>query len=229
MQNKDTILVVDDEDDVINLVRYNLSKAGYHVMTAGNGLDGLSLIRTSRPDAVVLDLMLPKMDGLSTCREVRGDPEISHTPILMLTAKNQQRDRIKGLTDGADDYMSKPFSPKELILRLGAILRRAGKAEESMIIEFDGFRLNKASFEFQLDGKRLDLTITEFKLLALLVERRGKILSRDKLLHEVWGYRNPIDTRTVDTHMRRLRSKLEWASSKIQTVRGEGYRFVADE
>ncbi len=228
MKARDSILVVDDEQDVTNLVRYNLQKAGYEVLTATNGVEGLSIIRNSRPDVVILDLMMPEMDGLSVCREVRSDPEVSHTPILMLTAKNQQKDRVRGLQDGADDYVTKPFSTKELVLRVAAILRRTSKTETSMIVEFDGFRMDKAAFEFHLDGKRLDLTITEFKLLALLIERRGRILSRDKLLNEVWGYQNPIDTRTVDTHMRRLRGKLEGASVKIETIRGEGYRFRAN-
>ena len=228
MKANETILVVDDEEDVVNLVRYNLQKASYDVLTAVNGVDGLRLIRDSRPDVVVLDLMLPRMDGLSVCREVRGDPEVSHTPILMLTAKNQQKDRIKGLQDGADDYLTKPFSTRELILRVGAILRRSGAADSSTLVEFGGFRMDKSAFEFHLEGKRLDLTVTEFKLLALLIDQRGRILSRDKLLHEVWGYQNPIDTRTVDTHMRRLRSKLEGASVKIETIRGEGYRFRAN-
>ncbi len=228
MKLKETILVVDDEEDVLNLVRYSLQKAGYDVLTTGDGLSALSMISSLRPDAVVLDLMLPKMDGLTVCRETRANPEIASTPILMLTAKSQSADKIKGLQVGADDYLTKPFSTKELVLRIAAILRRSSIMDASNIIEFENFRLDKQAFALELDGQRLDLTVTEFKLLAMLLNRRGKILSRDLLLNEIWGYRNPIDTRTVDTHMRRLRSKLGKEASHIETVRGEGYRFRVD-
>lgn len=228
MKLKATILVVDDEEDVINLVRYSLHKADYNVLTAVDGLSALETIQKSRPDAVVLDLMLPKMDGLTVCREVRAKPEIAQTPILMLTAKSLSNDKIKGLQSGADDYLTKPFSTKELVLRIAAILRRSTAPGASDIVEFENFRLDKQAMSLELNGKRLDLTLTEFKLLAMLLSKRGKILSRDALLNEIWGYRNPIDTRTVDTHMRRLRSKIGKEAAHIETVRGEGYRFRVD-
>lgn len=228
MKPKETILVVDDEEDVLNLVRYSLQKAGYDVLTAGDGLSALRVIRSSRPNAVVLDLMLPKMDGLTVCREVRSDEETRRIPIIMLTARSQPHDKIKGLEDGADDYLTKPFSTKELALRIAAVLRRSSLPGRDDILEFENFRLDRQTCQLELNGKRIELTMTEFKLLAMLLTKRGRILQRDVLLHEIWGYRNSIDTRTVDTHMRRLRSKLGEEACHIETVRGEGYRFRTD-
>ena len=169
------------------------------------------------------------MHGEEVCRQLRADRETASIPILMLTAKGDPADRIAGLEIGADDYLGKPFSPRELILRVEAILRRARAAEErrEAMLEVDGFRINKGDFEITLDGRKLDLTTTEFKLLCLLIERRGKVLTRDALLTDVWNYTTAIDTRTVDTHVRRLREKLGPAhSARIETVRGEGYRFT---
>ena len=223
------VLVVDDEPDVVDLVRYRLRGAGMTVLVATDGLAALHAAREHRPDLVVLDLMLPHMNGEEVCRQLRADRETAAIPVLMLTAKGEPTDRIAGLEAGADDYLSKPFSPRELILRAEAILRRARAAQErrETILEVDGFRLNKGEFEVTLDGRKLELTTTEFKLLCLLIERRGKVLTRDSLLTDVWNYAAAIDTRTVDTHVRRLREKLGPAhAGRIETVRGEGYRFT---
>ena len=227
--NQPVVLVVDDEPDVVDLVRYRLRGAGMSVIVAGDGLTALRTARERRPDLIVLDLMLPEMRGEEVCRQLRADRETAAIPILMLTAKGDPADRIAGLEVGADDYLGKPFSPRELILRVEAILRRARAAEErrEATLEVDGFRINKGDFEITLDGQKLDLTTTEFKLLCLLIERRGKVLTRDALLTDVWNYTAAIDTRTVDTHVRRLREKLgPGHSARIETVRGEGYRFT---
>ncbi len=223
------VLVVDDEPDVVDLVRYRLRGAGMSVIVAGDGLSALRTARERRPDLIVLDLMLPQMRGEEVCRQLRADRETAAIPILMLTAKGDPADRIAGLEVGADDYLGKPFSPRELILRVEAILRRARAAEErrEAVLEVDGFLINKGDFEITLDGRKLDLTTTEYKLLCLLIEKRGKVLTRDALLTDVWNYTAAIDTRTVDTHVRRLREKLgPGHAARIETVRGEGYRFT---
>lgn len=224
---KETVLVVEDEVDVADLLRYNLHKEGYNVILAGTGIQGLEMASQHRPDAILLDLMLPGMNGLEVCRKLRQENELKDVAVLILTAKGETSERVKGLETGADDYVTKPFSPKELILRLKAVLRRVRAAGKGDIIEMEGLMINKQSFEVRVNGHRLDLTTIEFKLLALLVERRGRVQTRESLLYDVWGYNNAIDTRTVDTHIRRLREKLGDHSSKLETVRGEGYRFLA--
>lgn len=223
-----TILIVDDEPDVADLLKYHLQKAGYQTLTAGNGSKALEIARRSRPEAIVLDLMLPGMSGLEVCRELRKHPDTAALGVLMLTAKGQPSERINGLEIGADDYVTKPFSPKEVVLRVQALVRRSQAAREGGgVVESGDIRIEKGSFEITLAGTRLELTTTEFKLLCLLVERRGRVQSRDVLLKEVWGYENSIDTRTVDTHIRRLREKLGGSADRIETLRGEGYRFAA--
>ena len=222
---EDTVLIVEDEADVVDLLRYNLSKAGFAVLIASDGLTGLDMARTKRPDVVILDLMLPGIDGHSICKALKKDPNTEPIPILMLTAKGQPEERVKGLEIGADDYVTKPFSPRELVLRVQALIRRVRVSTRNDVLEIDGFVLDKNAFEVRLEGERLDLTTTEFKLLALLIERRGRTQSRESLLADVWGYQNAIDTRTVDTHMRRLREKMRTHSGRLETVRGEGYRF----
>lgn len=223
-----TILIVDDEPDVADLLKYHLQKAGYQTLMAGDGVRALEIARRSRPEAIVLDLMLPGMSGLEVCRELRKNPNTAPLGILMLTAKGQPTERISGLETGADDYVTKPFSPKEVVLRVQALVRRSQAAREGGgVVESGDIRIDKGSFEIMLAGVRLELTTTEFKLLCLLVERRGRVQSRDVLLKDVWGYENSIDTRTVDTHIRRLREKLGDSSDRIETLRGEGYRFAA--
>ena len=223
-----TILIVDDEPDVADLLKYHLQKAGYQILVAGDGARALEIARRSRPEAIVLDLMLPGMSGLEVCRELRKNPNTAPLGVLMLTAKGQPTERIAGLEIGADDYVTKPFSPKEVVLRVQALVRRSQAAREGGgIVESGDIRIDKGSFEIMLAGARLELTTTEFKLLCLLVERRGRVQSRDVLLKDVWGYENSIDTRTVDTHIRRLREKLATSADRIETLRGEGYRFAA--
>jgi DNA-binding response OmpR family regulator len=223
---RDTILVVDDEPDVVDLVRYHLHRAGFDVLIALSGTSALAAARDSRPDAIVLDIMLPQMNGLEVFKLLRRTDETIDIPILMLTAKAEPSERIAGLELGVDDYITKPFSPRELVLRLQNLLRRLRAVQTASMLTVDEFKLDKGNFEISISGRRLDLTTTEFKLLSVLVERRGRILSRDTLLQDVWGYQNAIDTRTVDTHVRRLREKLGPAADRIVTVRGEGYRFL---
>jgi two-component system phosphate regulon response regulator PhoB len=221
----ETILVIEDEEDVADLVRYHLRKAKYRVVISADGADGAKLAVSEKPDAIVLDVMLPKLNGFEVTKRLRSDARTAGIPILILSAKGETENRIKGLEFGADDYLPKPFSPKELLLRIQALLRRNGApAPES--VDTGPFSLDRTSLKVTLDGQRIDLTSTEFKLLSLLIGKAGSIQSREDLLQEVWGYRNTVDTRTVDTHMRRLREKLGDHASCIETIRGEGYRFI---
>jgi len=224
----ETILVVDDEPDVVDLVRYHLHRAGFDVLIAFSGPAGLATATQSRPDAIVLDIMLPQMTGLEVCKALRKGAETADIPILILTAKAELSERIAGLELGVDDYITKPFSPRELVLRVQNLLRRLQAVQNSSLLIVDEFCLDKGNFGITIRGRRLDLTTTEFKLLAVLVERRGRTLSRETLLQDVWGYKSAIDTRTVDTHVRRLREKLGPAANRIVTVRGEGYRFLTN-
>lgn len=223
-------MVIEDESDVRDLVRYNLTKAGFRVITAQDGLAGLKAAREERPHAIVLDLMLPEMRGEDVCRELKARESTAVIPVIMLTAKAQTGERVAGLEMGADDYISKPFSPRELVLRIQAVLRRVRSASAASDKSKVGpFEIDRSAFEVRLDGEKLELTGIEFKLLVMLVDKRGHALSRNVLLRDVWGYRNVIDSRTVDTHMRRLRAKLGKHADRIETVRGEGYRFLAEE
>ena len=223
----ETILIVDDEPDVSDLLVYNLQKAGYKTVTARDGSVALQKARDEVPSLILLDLMLPQMDGTEVCRHLKADSKTAHIPIIMLTAKAEEVDRVVGLELGADDYVTKPFSPREIALRVKSVLRRAsGKATPAEILKFGDLTIDIAKHEVTLKGKVVDLTATEFKLLATLLERRGRVQSRDRLLTDVWGYEGDVDTRTVDTHMRRLREKLGKASDYVETVRGVGYRFA---
>jgi two-component system phosphate regulon response regulator PhoB len=208
---------------VADLLEMALRKAGFKASTAGDGASGLQKVRDDRPDFVILDLMLPKMSGLEVCRILKSDTATSHIPILMLTAKAEEIDRIVGLEFGADDYVTKPFSPREVMLRIRAILRRGEKPEESL--QAGSIAIDPARHQVRVNGKRVHLTSLEFKLLRTLIQRRGRVQERDKLLNDVWGYESVIDTRTVDTHVRRLREKLGKAGDAIETVRGFGYRL----
>lgn len=221
----ETILVIEDEEDVADLVRYHLRKAKYRVVHAADGADGARLAVSEKPDAIVLDVMLPKLNGFEVTKRLRSDARTARIPILILSAKGETENRIKGLESGADDYLPKPFSPKELLLRIQALLRRKG-APTLESVDTGPFSLDRTSLKVTLDGQRIDLTSTEFKLLSLLIGKVGSIQSREDLLQEVWGYRNTVDTRTVDTHMRRLREKLGDHAACIETIRGEGYRFI---
>ena len=226
---KARILVVDDEPDAIQLIAYNLTAADYEVITAADGGEGLKKARTLSPNLIVLDLMLPEIDGLEVCKLLRRDPNTAAIPIIMLTAKAAEMDRVLGLELGADDYVTKPFSPRELVLRVKRLLRSGTPAPElADRIQVGDLVVDVLRHETLVKGKPVDLTATEFKLLTTLAQRRGRVQTREKLLQEVWGYDNIIDTRTVDTHMRRLREKMGFASRYLDTVRGVGYRFLEE-
>ena len=223
---QDTVLLVEDESDVVDLLRYHFRKAGFKVDIMNSGDAGLAAVRANRPDAVILDLMLPGMTGIEVCRALKADRETSMIPVLMLTARSEVKDRVKGLEIGADDYVTKPFSPKEVVLRVQGLLRRIrNAADEVNMLEVEDLLIDKAELKASVGGQRLDLTTIEFKLLLSLVNNRGRTLTREALLSNVWGYSIGADTRTVDTHMRRLREKLGDHSVKMETVRGLGYRF----
>lgn len=223
------VLLIEDEQDVLDLLRYNLKRAGFAVDVARDGLSGLKAARQHAPDLIVLDLMLPEMRGEDVCRELKSDPATAGIPVVMLTAKAQAEERIAGLELGADDYVTKPFSPRELILRIEGLLRRMRASGLGDKLRVGPFELDRGSFEIRLAGAKLDLTAIEFKLLATMMENRGQPLSRELLLRDVWGYRGVVDSRTVDTHMRRLRGKLGAHSGCLETVRGEGYVFRVRE
>lgn len=232
------ILVVDDEPDVVDMVSMALRNAGFSIVTAESGSQALELAKSEEPALIVLDLMMPSMNGLEVTKTLKNDTATQPIPIIMLTAKGEEVDRIVGLELGADDYVTKPFSPRELSLRVKSVLRRSaamtteeGTGKPIPLIPFEEIMkvghlsLDHSKHEVRLSDKRVPLTATEFKLLALLMERRGRVQGRDRLLNDVWGYESVIDTRTVDTHVRRLREKLGKYSIYIETVRGVGYRI----
>ena len=225
----ETILLIEDEEDVSDLIRYHLKKAKFRIVSARDGAEGVKVAFEERPDAVVLDIMMPRLNGFEVARKLKGDPRTEQIPILFLSAKGEAESRIKGLELGADDYLSKPFSPRELVLRIESLLRRNRLRSTPETLSAGPFLLDRATLKATLDGERIELTSTEFKLLSLLVDRESSIQTREELLQEVWGYNSTVDTRTVDTHIRRLREKFGSYSHLLQTVRGEGYRFVASE
>ena len=218
---------MDDEPEAVELLEFNLKQAGFDVIAAADGAQALKKARAAVPSLIVLDLMLPEIDGLEVCKMLRRDPATAGIPIIMLTAKAAEMDRIVGLELGADDYITKPFSPRELVLRVKKILQRGQAANaEPDSLKFGDLVIDTPQHLVKWRGKPIELTATEFKLLVLLAQRRGRVQSRDQLLRDVWDYNSFIDTRTVDTHMRRLREKLGPASKHLATVRGVGYRFV---
>ncbi len=220
------ILIIEDEPDVVDLLTFQLRKAGgFTALIAADGAEGLKKARSESPALIVLDLMLPRMSGLELCKILKTDSSTRHIPVIMLTAKAEEVDRIVGLEFGADDYVTKPFSPREMILRIQAILRRGQNdgADESMTRGL--ITIDPARHRVLVSGRPITLTAVEFKLLSMLMKRPGRVQARDRLLDEVWGYETAIDTRTVDTHVRRLREKLGKAASAIETVRGFGYRL----
>jgi DNA-binding response OmpR family regulator len=223
------VLVVDDEPEAVELVEFNLRQGGFDVAVAADGAEALKKARGLMPSLIVLDLMLPEVDGLEVCKMLRRDSATAKVPIIMLTAKAAEIDRILGLELGADDYITKPFSPRELVLRVKRILQRGQASDqEQERLKFGELVIDGPRHLVTWRGKKVDLTATEFKLLMLLAQRRGRVQSRDQLLRDVWDYQSAIDTRTVDTHMRRLREKLGPASKFLDTVRGVGYRFVEE-
>lgn len=226
------ILVVDDEPDISALVAYHLARESYRVRTASSGPEALRAAELERPDLVVLDLMLPGMSGLAVLEELRRRPETQEVPVILLTARREEQDRIAGLRQGADDYVAKPFSPQELILRVGAVLRRVQQAppmgKGGKVVRVGPFAVDTGAATARVDERALDLTPTEYRLLQTLMERRGRVQSRRQLLEAVWDTTANIATRTVDMHVQRLRGKLGEHADWIETVRGFGYRFRSD-
>ncbi len=224
---KPRILIAEDEPDMLRLITTTLRTAGFEVLETGDGSGAIAEAQRKSPDLLVLDLMLPGMDGLEVCRTLKSDSQTAKIPVVMLTARAEEIDRIVGLELGADDYVTKPFSPRELVLRIKNILRRTQQpASEEAVLTSGAITIDRSRMEVTVHGKPVDLTATELKLLTLLVERRGRVQSREALLDEVWGYETAIDTRTVDTHIRRLREKLGKAAECLETVRGFGYRIA---
>jgi len=223
----DLVMVIEDEKEIRDLVRYNLERAGFRVALADNGEDGLERIFAARPDAVVLDLMLPGLSGLEVLRELRGEPVTRDLPVVVLTARAAEMDKLLGFEHGADDYLTKPFSPRELVARLQALLRRARPSRAEPVVQVGGLRVDADAREALFLGKPLTLTPREFDLLAFLAHHAGRVLSREELLRKVWGYDYLGETRTVDVHVRRLRLKLGERHHVIETVTGAGYKLVA--
>jgi two-component system phosphate regulon response regulator PhoB len=221
------VLVIEDEPDLQQVLGYNLKQAGHEPISAERGLTGLRLAREHSPDVVLLDLMLPDVAGTEVCRSLKEDATTRHIPVIMLTARGEELDRVVGFELGADDYMVKPFSVRELMLRIQAILRRAqGKpAETEPMIEFGCLRIDREAHRVWVEEHEVELTALEFRLLVTLYDRRNRVQTRATLLDDVWGIQADITTRTVDTHVKRLREKLEAARDYVETVRGVGYRF----
>lgn len=235
--NNSKILVVDDETYIVELVKFNLEKEGYKVVVANDGLSALEKVKSELPDLIILDIMLPKMDGLEVCRTLKLNLEYNSIPIIMLTAKGEEFDTVLGLEMGADDYIKKPFSPRELVARVKARLRalkilQAEKAMGKKVYVYKDLLVIPEKYEAFIGEKKLELTPKEFELLGLLISNQGRVFTREALLEKVWGYEYSGDTRTVDVHIRHLRQKLSDDSAYpdyIETVRGVGYRFAEDK
>jgi two-component system phosphate regulon response regulator PhoB len=225
------ILVIEDEQDLQQVLAYNLKLAGHVVSSALNGSDGLTMALTQPPDLVLLDLMLPDLSGNEICKILKAEAATRHVPVLMLTARGEEIDRVLGFELGAEDYVTKPFSVRELLLRIQALLRRTQPARSSVLstpIQFGHLRIDPGAYRIWVQNLEIQLTSMEFRLLTTLYERRNRVQTRASLLEDVWGMQADTETRTVDTHVKRLREKLGIAESYIETVRGVGYRFVTD-
>lgn len=226
---KKKILIVDDEPDALEVLGFKLKAEGFTPVFAHDGARALAEARGSKPDLIVLDLMLPEISGLEVCKILRRDPATAEIPIIMLTARAAETDRVLGLELGADDYVTKPFSPRELVLRIRNVLRRrSAEADPAAVLRLGGIEMDVPGHRVTADGGAVTLTATEFRLLEVLLRRRGRVQTRERLLLDVWGYENPIDSRTVDTHMRRLREKLGREAARLETVRGVGYRALPE-
>lgn len=228
------VLIVDDEEHIVELIKFNLETQGYKVITANNGISAIEMAENEHPDLVLLDLMLPGMDGYDVCKAIKGNKKISNTSIIMLTAKGEEFDKVLGLELGADDYMTKPFSIRELQARVKAVLRRSVKTTNTEVDKFKckGLSVNFERHEVFVKDKKVDLTLKEFELLEILIKNKGKILQRETLLDKVWGYEYIGETRTVDVHIRYIRKKIEEDDKNpkfIETIRGIGYRFNPGE
>ncbi|MGB8356193.1 MAG: response regulator transcription factor [Chthoniobacteraceae bacterium] len=237
---KNTILVVDDEQDVVRLLVSNLKRAGYETLTAEDGDRALARARSDKPDLMILDLMLPSISGLEVCRSLKGDPSMAGMPIIMLTARHEEIDRVVGFELGADDYVTKPFSPREMVLRVQSLLRRStgwnqaaapksrqSGERESGIVKIGPIVLDSDRCEVRVQGRALEFSRIEFKLLSVLAKNPGKVHTREELLSEVWGYESDTETRTVDMHVLRVREKLGNTADCLETVRGFGYRITS--
>lgn len=220
------ILIVDDESNIVELIRLYLEKEGFFTVSAKNGTEALAKFRSENPDLIILDIMIPEPDGWQVCREIRQNSKV---PIIMLTAKSEERDELLGFDLGVDEYISKPFSPKILVARVEAILRRSGKTGEDDVLEAGGIRIDKAAHMASIDGKPMELSYKEFELLTYFLENQGIALSREKILNNVWNYDYYGDARTIDTHVKKLRSKMGDKGDLIKTIWGMGYKFEADE
>ncbi|MFQ5737269.1 MAG: response regulator [Thermodesulfobacteriota bacterium] len=225
----DSILVVDDEEDILRLLEYNLKKAGFSTVLAMDGPEAIELAARKVPGLILLDIMLPNMEGTEVLRRLKANPSTSAVPVIMLTAKGEEVDKIVGFELGAEDYITKPFSPRELILRVRAVLKRAAGAEKAgdeKVVEFNELAIDYTRYRVTIAGREVALSSTEFKLLTGLIDAKGRVLSRDAILDRAWGRDCFVIPRTVDTHVRRLRAKLGSAGKYIETVRGVGYRFT---
>lgn len=222
---KRKILIVEDDRDIVEMVEYNLREEGYATVSALNGEDGVNLARREQPDLIILDIMLPIIDGFEVCRTLKSDDKTSHIPIIILSAKSQETDKVVGLELGADDYVTKPFSPRELIARIRAIMRRGAEQQASSIVEKGDIIIDSAKHKVSVRGEKVTLTNTEFKLLECMARRPGVVLSRYQILDAVSGDDAVVCDRTVDAHVKSLRRKLGAAKDYIETVRGAGYRF----
>ena len=225
-----TILIIEDDRDILNLIDWHLKADGYQTLKSENGAEGLEIAIKKHPDLIVLDLMLPGMDGLQVCKALKRNETTESIAIIMLTARGEEVDRVVGFELGADDYIVKPFSPRELILRIRAIMRRAEReTEKPPLLQYKELYIDQERFQATIENAPLQLTLTEFNLLLELIQNKGKVRTRDQLLDRVWGYQFEGYARTVDTHIRRLRQKLGPYADDIETVRGVGYRFKASE
>jgi two-component system alkaline phosphatase synthesis response regulator PhoP len=227
---KEKILIVEDEKDIVKMLEYNLKKEGFRTLSCNDGEEALSLAKSEQPGLVLLDLMLPGIDGLEVCKTLKQEEKTAHIPIIMLTAKAQEADKVVGLELGADDYVTKPFSLRELLARIKAVLRRV-KEKIPEVLQIGELGIDFAKIQVEVKGKPVDLTAKEFELLKTLLKAKGRVLSRDYLLDTVWGFDRAmeIETRTVDVHIRTLRKKLKTAAKRILTVKNYGYRFQIDE
>lgn len=231
MTNK-KVLIVDDEEHIRELIKFNLKKEGYDTDVAVNGNEALKVLREIKFDLILLDLMLPEIDGLEVCKEIRRNEETSDIPVMMITAKGEEFDKVLGLELGADDYITKPFSIRELMARVKALLRRSNVKKEENIIKFGDVVVNFKTREVTKGTQNVELTLKEFELLKLLIKNKGNILTRELLLDKIWGYEYIGETRTVDVHIRHLRKKIESDDKNpqyIQTIRGVGYKFTSNE
>jgi two-component system, OmpR family, phosphate regulon response regulator PhoB len=222
------VLIVDDEEDIVALVGMHLQAEGHLALSAGNGYEVVTLAAKEEPDLIILDLMLPGLDGIQVHKRLKADTRTRHIPVIMLTARTQVHDRIAGLESGADDYLTKPFSPRELMLRVNAILRRSKRVTTLAEERHGPFRLDRKNMALSVNDKLVDLTVTELKLITVLMENPDQTFSRAELLNLVWGYSDESQSRTLDTHVKRLREKLGDYGGHIQTLRGQGYYFRSD-